>query len=172
MESPKFLLLTSDDVVGVELGGALKNIIALGAGMIEGLSLGDNAKAAFITLGWNEVVSLGVSLGAKVSTFYGLAGLGDLIATCSSTLSRNHYVGYELAKGRSLSEVIASMPQVAEGVTTTMAVHQLARKLNLEAPITNLIYRTLFEAFSLNKALAEFTELIKGHHRDLLYVSR
>jgi glycerol-3-phosphate dehydrogenase (NAD(P)+) len=172
MESPKFLLFISDDVTGVELCGALKNIIALGAGIIDGLGLGDNAKAAFITWGWNEVVSLGVSLGAKVSTFYGLAGLGDLIATCSSTLSRNHYVGYELAKGRSLSEILASMSQVAEGITTTMAIHQLTKKLNLEAPIANLIYKILFEDFPLSKALAEFKELIKGKSRDLLYMSR
>jgi len=157
MNSPKFFLSTSDDVVGVELGGALKNIVALGAGMVDGLSLGDNAKAAFITQSWAELVSLGVALGAKASTFYGLAGLGDLIATCASTLSRNHYVGYELAKGRSLKEIAASMSQVAEGVHTTMAVHQLAHKLNLETPIANLIYRVLFEDFPLTEAIATFT---------------
>jgi len=164
MSSAKFLLFTSDDVVGVELGGALKNIIALGAGMIDGLSLGDNAKSAFIVWGWGEVVSLGVSLGAKASTFYGLSGLGDLITTCSSTLSRNHYVGYELAKGRSLSEISASMSQVAEGVTTTMAVHQLAKKLNLKAPIINLIYQILFEGFPLNQTLlSKFKKLVESY---------
>jgi len=157
MNSPKFFLSTSNDVVGVELGGALKNIVALGAGMVDGLSLGDNAKAAFITQSWAELVSLGVALGAKASTFYGLAGLGDLIATCASTLSRNHYVGYELAKGRSLKEIAASMSQVAEGVHTTMAAHQLGHKLNLETPIANLIYRVLFEDFPLTEAIAIFT---------------
>ena len=157
MNSPKFFLSTSDEVVGVELGGSLKNIVALGAGMVDGLSLGDNAKAAFITQSWAELVSLGVALGAKASTFYGLAGLGDLIATCASTLSRNHYVGYELAKGRSLKEIAASMSQVAEGVHTTMAAHQLAHKLNLETPIANLIYRVLFEDFPLTEAIAIFT---------------
>jgi len=157
MNSPKFFLSVSDDVVGVELGGALKNIVALGAGMVDGLSLGDNAKAAFITQSWAELVSLGVALGAKASTFYGLAGLGDLIATCASTLSRNHYVGYELAKGRSLKEIAASMSQVAEGVHTTMAVHQLAHQLNLETPIANLIYRVLFQDFPLTEAIAIFT---------------
>lgn len=162
MNSSKFLLFTTDDVIGVELGGALKNIVALAAGMADGLSLGDNAKAAFVTWSWAEVISLGVALGAKASTFYGLAGLGDLIATCASALSRNHYVGYELAKGRSLKEISASMSQVAEGVSTTMAVHQLAQKLNLQAPITNLIYRVLFENFPVPEALADFSELIES----------
>ncbi len=159
MHSPNFLLFTTDDVIGVELGGALKNIIALGAGMMDGLGLGDNAKSAFVTWGWAELVSLGVTLGARADTFYGLAGLGDLIATCSSTLSRNHHVGYELAKGRPLAEISASMSQVAEGVYTTRAVHQLAQKVRLEAPITNLIYRVLFENLPAPKALADLISL-------------
>ena len=167
MESPKFLLSTSDDVIGVELGGALKNIVALGAGMIDGLGLGDNAKGAFIAWGWTEVVSLGVTLGAKAGTFYGLAGLGDLIATCSSTLSRNHYVGYELAKGRSLSEISASMPHVAEGVATTAAAYLLAKKQGLELPIINLIYGILFEGLPLSRALFKFKELAASHHCSL-----
>jgi len=164
MESPKFFLSTSDDVVGVELCGALKNIIALGAGMLDGLSLGDNAKGAFIAWGWTEVVSLGVASGAKADTFYGLAGLGDLIATCSSTLSRNHYAGCELAKGRSLSEISASMPNVAEGVATTAAVHQLAKDQGLKLPIINLIYGILFEGLSPSRALIDFEELAASHH--------
>jgi len=165
MESPRFLLFTSDDVIGVELGGSLKNIIALGAGIIDGLSLGDNAKAAFITLGWNELISLGVRLGAKISTFYGLAGLGDLIATCASPLSRNHHVGCELAKGHTLPEISASMPQVAEGVTTAMAVHRLAETLGMELPFTNLIYRILFKDLPANEALAKSRELVKSQYR-------
>lgn len=164
MESPRFVLSTSDDVIGVELGGALKNIIALGAGMIDGLGLGDNAKGAFIAWGWAEVVSLGITLGASASTFYGLAGLGDLIATCSSTLSRNHYVGYELAKGRSLPEISASMPHVAEGVATAVAASQLARNQGLKLPIINLIYGILFEGLSPSRALREFKELAASHH--------
>lgn len=164
MESPRFVLSTSDDVIGVELGGALKNIIALGAGMIDGLGLGDNAKGAFIAWGWAEVVSLGITLGASASTFYGLAGLGDLIATCSSTLSRNHYVGYELAKGRSLPEVSASMPHVAEGVATAVAASQLARNQGLKLPIINLIYGILFEGLSPSRALSQFKELAASHH--------
>ena len=168
IQSGKFALFTTDDVIGVELSGALKNIIALGAGMLDGLSLGDNAKAAFITWGWAEVVSLGVTLGANASTFYGLAGLGDLIATCSSTLSRNHYVGYELAKGRSLSEISASMSQVAEGVYTAEAVHQLAQKSNLELPIVNLIYESLFKNLSMSQALSRFRELTESHYQPSL----
>lgn len=164
MESPRFVLSTSDDVIGVELGGALKNIIALGAGMIDGLGLGDNAKGAFIAWGWAEVVSLGITLGASASTFYGLAGLGDLIATCSSTLSRNHYVGYELAKGRSLPEISASMPHVAEGVATAVAASQLARNQGLKLPIINLIYGILFEGLSPSRALSDFKELAASHH--------
>jgi glycerol-3-phosphate dehydrogenase (NAD(P)+) len=167
MESPKFFLSTSDDVIGVELGGALKNIIALGAGMIEGLGLGDNAKGAFIAWGWTEVVSLGVTLGARAGTFYGLAGLGDLIATCASTLSRNHYVGYELAKGRSLSEISASMTHVAEGVATTAAAHQLAKNQGLKLPIIDLIYGILFEGLLPSQALFEFRELAASHRCSL-----
>ncbi|HUS04220.1 MAG TPA: NAD(P)H-dependent glycerol-3-phosphate dehydrogenase [Dehalococcoidia bacterium] len=159
MGSPEFSLFTTDDVIGVELGGALKNIVALGAGMIDGLNLGDNAKAAFVTWSWAEVISSGVALGAKSSTFYGLAGLGDLMATCASTLSRNHYVGYELAKGRSLKEITASMSQVAEGVNTAMAVHQIIQKLNLQTPIINLIYQVLFENLPATEALADFGKL-------------
>ena len=168
MESSKFALFTTDDVIGVELGGALKNIIALGAGMIDGLNLGDNAKAAFITWGWAEIVSSGVTLGARASTFYGLAGLGDLMATCSSTLSRNHHVGYELAKGRSLSEIAASMSQVAEGVYTAEAVHQLTKKLNLKAPIIGLIYQILFEDLPINQALIRFRKLTRSRHQPSL----
>ena len=161
LQSPKFIIFTTDDVVGVELCGALKNIIALGAGMLDGLGLGDNAKAAFIALSWNEVVSLGLTLGAKRDTFYWLAGLGDLIATCSSTLSRNHYVGYQLAKGYSLAEISASMPQVAEGIATTIAVHQLTKKLSLEAPIAGIIYDTLFQNKPPTEVIASFSKVIK-----------
>jgi len=164
MESPKFLLSISDDVIGVELSGALKNIIALGAGMMDGLGLGDNAKGAFIAWGWTEVVSLGVALGARADTFYGLAGLGDLIATCSSNLSRNHYVGCELSQGRSLSEISASMPHVAEGVATAAAAYQLAGNQGLDLPIINLTYKILFEGLPPGRTLIEFKELAANYH--------
>jgi glycerol-3-phosphate dehydrogenase (NAD(P)+) len=146
LDSPDFTVFISDDIVGVELCGALKNVIAVGAGIMDGLDLGNNAKAAFITLGWRDVVSLGTALGARLDTFYGLAGLGDLIATGNSPLSRNHYVGFELGNGRSLNDIIKSMSQVAEGVDTAMAAHQLAAAANLEAPFIDLVYSVLFKS--------------------------
>jgi glycerol-3-phosphate dehydrogenase (NAD(P)+) len=142
---PGFSVYTNHDLVGVELGGALKNVIALGAGMVDGLGYGDNAKAAFITRGLTEMAAFSVALGASPLTLSGLAGLGDLIATCASNLSRNHHVGVELTKGRSLDEIQSSMTGVAEGVTTTTAVWDQAKKLNLEMPITEKIYRILYE---------------------------
>jgi glycerol-3-phosphate dehydrogenase (NAD(P)+) len=148
LDSPNFSVFVSDDIVGVELCGALKNVIAIGAGILDGLDLGNNAKAAFITFGWSEVVSLGMALGAKQSTFYGLAGLGDLVATGNSPLSRNHHVGYELGKGRSLSDITASMYNVAEGIDTAVAAHHLANKLELKVPIIDLVYSVLFESLS------------------------
>jgi glycerol-3-phosphate dehydrogenase (NAD(P)+) len=164
MESPKFVVSTSGDVVGVELGGALKNVIALGAGMMDGLGLGDNAKGAFIAWGWSEVVSLGLTLGARAGTFYGLAGLGDLITTCASTLSRNHYVGCELAKGRSLSDISAHMKYVAEGVATTEATHRLAETHGLRLPVIDLIHGVLFEGLPAGRALSGFRKLAASHY--------
>jgi len=148
LDSPNFYVFVSDDLVGVELCGALKNVIAIGAGILDGLDLGNNAKAAFITMGWSEIVSLGRALGARESTFYGLAGVGDLIATGNSPLSRNHYVGYELGKGRPLGEILASMTNVAEGIDTTVAAYRLAGRLGLELPTIDLVYRVLFESLS------------------------
>jgi len=112
--------------------------------MIDGLGLGDNAKSAFITYGWNELVSLGVSLGADAGTFHGLAGLGDLITTCAGNLSRNHYVGYELGRGHPLSEIRASMTQIAEGVYTAEALHRLTQELQVKLPIADVVYDILF----------------------------
>jgi len=164
VESPKFVVSTSDDVTGVELGGALKNVIALGAGMMDGLGLGDNAKGAYIAWGWSEVVSLGLALGARAGTLYGLAGLGDLITTCASTLSRNHYVGYELAKGRSLSDISASMKYVAEGVAATAAAQRLAKDHGLRLPVIDLIHGVLFEGFPPKRTLSRFSELAASHY--------
>lgn len=143
---PNFCVYTNTDVIGVELGGALKNIIALGAGIMDGLRYGDNAKSAFVSRGLTEITALGVALGANPLTFSGLAGLGDLIATCASPLSRNHYVGVELARGRPVAEILASMDGVAEGVDTTRAAWNLAQKLGLEMPITGKIYQVLYNS--------------------------
>lgn len=140
-----FCVFTNTDVIGVELGGALKNILALGAGIADGLGYGDNAKAAFMTRGLTEITALGMALGANPLTFSGLAGLGDVITTCASPLSRNHYVGVELAKGRALAEILESMNQVAEGVNTTLVAHNLAQQLGLEMPITEKLYQVLYE---------------------------
>ncbi|MBM4446600.1 MAG: NAD(P)-dependent glycerol-3-phosphate dehydrogenase [Chloroflexi bacterium] len=161
LDSPNFSVFVSDDIVGVELCGALKNVIALGAGIMDGLNLGNNAKAAFITLGWSEVVSLGIALGAKPGTFYGLAGLGDLIATGNSSLSRNHYVGYELGKGRPLSDIIGSMSHVTEGVDTAIAAHRLANSVRLDTPIINLVYSVLFESLPPTEISSRFKDGLK-----------
>ncbi|MBI2852532.1 MAG: NAD(P)-dependent glycerol-3-phosphate dehydrogenase [Chloroflexi bacterium] len=145
LTTPTFCVYTHTDVTGVELGGSLKNIIALGAGIADGLGYGDNAKAALITRGLTEMTALGVALGANPLTFSGLAGLGDLIATCASTLSRNHYVGMELTKGRPLQEITTTMVGVAEGVTTTPVVYRIARQMGLAMPITEAMHRVLYE---------------------------
>ena len=155
MHSPSFQVYTSKDVVGVELGGALKNIIALGAGMVDGLGYGDNAKAAYISRGLTEIAALGTALGAEPITFLGLAGLGDLLATCASNLSRNHTLGVELAKGSSKEEVMASLGSTVEGVSTTAAALKLAGGLSVAMPITERIYRVLFEGLDPAQAMAE-----------------
>jgi len=143
--APSLRIYTHTDIIGVELGGALKNVIALGAGMCDGLGVGDNAKAALMTRGLAEMARLGKAAGAQPLTFAGLAGLGDLIATCMSPLSRNRTVGEQLARGRPLHEIQAQMQQVAEGVPTTVAALELARRHGVEMPITELMHRVLFE---------------------------
>ena len=155
---PQFRCYTNDDVVGVEMGGALKNIIALGAGIGDGLGAGDNAKAAFLTRGIAEIARLGIAVGADPLTFAGLAGLGDLVATCASLFSRNRFVGQELAKGRPLAEIRAGMTQVAEGVETTEAARALGRREGVELPITEQMYAVLFEGKSPLAAIADLMQ--------------
>lgn len=163
LNSPNLCVYNNTDIVGVELGGALKNILALGAGMADGLGYGDNAKAAFITRGLTEITALAVALGASPLTLSGLAGLGDMIATCASPLSRNHYVGVELTKGRPLTEITESMENVAEGVTTTSAAWELAQQLELEMPITEKIYQVLYRGLDPNQAARELMEAEATH---------
>jgi len=122
----------------------VKNVIAIAAGIVDGLGLGDNAKAGLMIRGIVEIARLGVALGAKLETFAGLSGMGDLIATCSSKLSRNHYVGEQIAKGRKLKEILAEMKDVAEGVPTTLAAMELAKKFNTMLPITQEVYKVLY----------------------------
>lgn len=142
---PYFRIYISPDPIGVELGGALKNIIALAAGICDGLKLGDNAKAALIARGLAEISRLGCRLGADRETFAGLSGMGDLVATCASPHSRNRWCGEQLGLGRSLDEIVASTKSIVEGVRTTTAVYQLAQQLNLDLPITNAVYGILYE---------------------------
>ncbi|MBF8299102.1 MAG: Glycerol-3-phosphate dehydrogenase, partial [Dehalococcoidia bacterium] len=153
--SPTFRTYTNLDVIGVEYGGALKNIIAIGAGMSDGLGYGDNAKAAFITRGLAEITRLGVAAGAKPLTFAGLACLGDLIATCASRLSRNYFVGEQLAKGRPLKSILAGMRYIAEGVDTTVAALLLAKRLGVDMPITSYTYKVLFDGMEPERAVVE-----------------
>ena len=153
--SPTFRVYTNDDVVGTELGGALKNVIALSCGICDGLGYGDNAKSALITRGLAEITRLGIAAGANPFTFVGLAGLGDLVATCSSPLSRNRYVGEELSKGRPLNEILAPMKTIAEGIDTTKAALKMAKNLDVEMPITKAIFRVLFERLDVNQAIVE-----------------
>jgi len=153
--TPNLRVYTNTDLVGVELGGALKNIMAIAAGISDGLGLGDNTKAALITRGLVEIIKIGRVLGAKEATFLGLSGLGDLVVTCTSKYSRNRYLGEMIGKGSSLQEVLDSMTMVAEGVPTTKAAKELAKKVNIELPITNEVYKVLFEGKDPKQAVSD-----------------
>jgi len=143
--SPTFRVYTNDDLVGVELAGSLKNIIAIAVGICDGLGYGDNTKGALITRGLAEISRLGAALGARQETFAGLSGMGDLITTCASRHSRNRYVGEQIGKGRSLREILDSMEMVAEGVNTADSGRDLARRTGVEMPITEQVHGVLFE---------------------------
>ena len=158
INSSTFRVYTNDDLVGVELAGALKNIIALGAGMCDGMGFGDNSKATFITRGLAEIARLGVAAGANPATFAGLAGMGDLVATCMSTLSRNHYFGTQLAAGKSLDQIRSEMDNVAEGVDTTRAALDLAETLDVEMPIAQATYSVMFGGVSVSQAVRNLME--------------
>lgn len=140
-----FRVYASTDILGVELGGAFKNIIAIGAGIIDGAGFGDNTKAAIMTRGVAEISRLGLAMGARPETFAGLSGMGDLIVTCMSRHSRNRFVGEQIGRGKKLKDILESMEQVAEGVETTRSAKQLAAKKGIETPITNEVYKILFE---------------------------
>ncbi|MFA6549039.1 MAG: NAD(P)H-dependent glycerol-3-phosphate dehydrogenase [Candidatus Margulisiibacteriota bacterium] len=140
-----FRIYTSADPLGVQLGGALKNVIAIAAGITDGLELGNNAKAALLIRGIAEISRLGAAMGADPKTFAGLSGMGDLITTCGSTLSRNHSVGEQLARGKKLAEILAGMKNVAEGVATAKAAISLGKKHNVELPVAKEVYRVLYE---------------------------
>ncbi len=143
--TPFFRVYTNDDPVGIEIGGAIKNVIAIAAGISDGLELGLNARAALITRGLTEMKRLGGKMGANPHTFAGLAGVGDLLLTCTGALSRNYTVGTKLGKGKTLDEILKEMNMVAEGVKTTRSVYNLSKKLKIELPICNEVYQILFE---------------------------
>ncbi len=145
---PTFRVYTSTDVVGVELGGAVKNAIAIGIGVCDALGYGDNARAAFMTRGLMETIRLGRAQGAKAETFSGLSGVGDLIATAHSRLSRNYRVGYGIGQGKALEEVLREIGQVAEGVPTTRVLCSLAQRYGVEMPLSQALHCLLFEGFS------------------------
>jgi glycerol-3-phosphate dehydrogenase (NAD(P)+) len=155
LSSEVFRVYRSEDVIGVELGGALKNIIAIGAAFIDGAGLGANAKAAYVTRGLHEITRLGVAMGAKPETFAGLSGMGDLLTTCYSPLSRNYRLGIGLASGRDLDTVLTELGQTAEGVPTTQAAVRIAKNLDIEMPITNATHAVLFEGASPTDAIRD-----------------
>jgi len=163
-----FRVYTNQDLVGVEIGGALKNIIALAAGITDGLGYGDNAKAALMTRGLAEITRLGVKMGADPLTFLGLTGIGDLIVTCTSVHSRNWRAGNLLGKGKSLDEVLESMGMVVEGVRTTKAAHQLSEKYQVKMPITNALYDVLFNGKDIKQEVEDLMGRSKKHEMEEL----
>ncbi len=162
-----FRVYLNQDILGAEIGGALKNIMAIAAGIVDGAELGDNAKAALITRGLHEMKRMGTLLGASQDTFSGLTGMGDLIVTCTSQHSRNRYVGYNIGKGKTLEEIKAGMTMVAEGVKTARSVTQWSRKHNVEMPITDAIYKVLFENMNPKDAV---NELMTRHAKDEIMI--
>ncbi len=152
---PYFRVYTNDDLIGVELAGAAKNVMAIAAGVSDGLGLGHSSRAALITRGLAEMTRLGVSMGGKEKTFFGLAGLGDLVLTCTGDLSRNRQVGIEIGRGRPLKDILGGMKMVAEGLRTTKALRDLAQNLNIEMPITEKIYEIIYEGKKPYQAVAE-----------------
>lgn len=161
--SPKLRVYTNPDVIGIELGGALKNVIAIGAGISDGLGFGDNAKAALMTRGITEISRLGQAMGADVNTFAGLSGIGDLIVTCTSMHSRNRRCGIQIGKGEKLNEAIESIGMVVEGVVTTKVAHDLSQKYHVEMPITNEIHHILYEDNDAREAVVNLMMRSRTH---------
>jgi glycerol-3-phosphate dehydrogenase (NAD(P)+) len=161
-----FRVYTNTDVIGCELGGALKNIIAIATGMGDGANAGDNTRAAIITRGLAELTRLGIAMGGKKSTFSGLAGMGDLVATCSSSKSRNHHVGFQLGRGKSLEQIINEMDEVAEGVKTAKVVMELAKEYDIDMPISKEIYKVLYEGNTVNDAFRGLLKYEVGSEKE------
>jgi glycerol-3-phosphate dehydrogenase (NAD(P)+) len=155
LSSASFRVYTHDDVIGVELGGALKNVMAVATGIVEGVGLGFNSRAGLITRGLHEMTRLGVALGASPATFAGLAGVGDLVLTCTGTLSRNRALGVEIGKGATLEAALAGKETVAEGVVTTQSARALALRHDVDMPIVEMVHRILFEGHTARQAVPE-----------------
>lgn len=151
----KFRLYTNTDVIGVELGGSLKNVIAIASGFAHTMGLGDNCSGTLLTRGMAEIVRVSIQLGANPSTLYGLSGMGDLIATCSSPMSRNYTVGSMLAKGKKINDILAELGSVAEGVKTSKAICELAQKLGIEVPVSNAIYEAVYTDITPEELLSK-----------------
>ncbi len=166
MMNPNFRVYTNPDVLGVELGGSLKNVIALCAGILDGMGLGDNTKAALMTRGIVEISRLGVAMGAKAETFYGLSGIGDLIVTCTSMHSRNRRAGILIGQGKSLEEAQQEVKMVVEGVKTCRAAYALVKKLGVEMPIVCQAYRVLFQGAAPKEAIQNLMERDKKHESE------
>ncbi len=153
-----FRVYTHDDIIGVEIGGALKNVMAIAAGISDALGLGNNARASLITRGLAEMTRLGVAMGAKEKTFSGLSGIGDLLLTCTSNLSRNYTVGTKLGQGMKLEEILNQMKSVAEGVSTAESAFELSKKYDIEMPIVEQVYRVIYEGKDPRQAVKDLME--------------
>jgi len=164
--SGMFRVYTSNDVIGCELGGALKNVIAIAAGMGDGMGAGDNTKAGVITRGLAELTRLGIAMGGRPETFAGLAGMGDLLATCSSKLSRNHTVGVELGKGRAIKDIISEMNMVAEGVKSSRVVVDLAKQFKIDMPIAHAVYGVVHKGKTAKQAFRSILRTQSGSEAD------
>jgi glycerol-3-phosphate dehydrogenase (NAD(P)+) len=166
LSSIRLRIYTSDDVAGVLIGGALKNVIAISAGVSDGLGLGSNARAALITRGLAEITRIGVAMGAEAATFAGLSGMGDLVLTCSGEASRNRRVGIALGQGRKMTDVLSEMRMVAEGVKTTKVAHELAVKLGTAAPITEVIHAIIYQGMPARDSMIRLTQRALRSERD------
>jgi glycerol-3-phosphate dehydrogenase (NAD(P)+) len=163
---PTFRVYVNDDPVGTQIGGAMKNVLAIAAGICDGMNMGLNPRAALITRGLTEMNRLGIRLGADPLTLSGLAGVGDLLLTCTGTLSRNHTVGVQIGQGKKLDDIISDMRMVAEGVKTTRSVYNLSRKLGVDLPICNEVYRVLFENFPVAETVQRLMNRSLKHELD------
>ena len=164
--NPLFRVYSSDDVIGVQVGGALKNIIAICAGLSDGLGFGQNARAALITRGMAEISRMGVAMGADPLTFLGLSGMGDLVLTCAGDLSRNRRVGLALAEGKSLDTIVSEMQMIAEGVKTTRVAYEWSKKNGVDAPLTSFMYRVLYQGLDPRQGIADIMGRDQRPERD------